>query len=163
MKPWVLTKQYSEGKYLVVRRDGTIPAWPHFVLSADDPATIAALEAYAKATLARAADLDKAGQHDKAAQLSLYAGGVQELAHLYENRQFSDRTTPAVVKAVDPQAKACDPEAGPHRVDNPHIVEMMRGRGDLSRYAGPPAHVPPAGQAPGNGDLNDRFTRLGGK
>jgi|ERR1700733_1058849 len=35
-------------KYLVVRRDGTIPKWPAFVLGARDPAAPAALQAYAE-------------------------------------------------------------------------------------------------------------------
>ena len=30
VKIWAKTEEFSEGKYLVVRRDGTIPAWPHF-------------------------------------------------------------------------------------------------------------------------------------
>jgi hypothetical protein len=37
-----------EGKYLVVRRDGTIPDWPSFTLGARDPCAPAALRAYAK-------------------------------------------------------------------------------------------------------------------
>ena len=36
-------------KYLVVRRDATVPKWPAFVLGARDPAAPAALRAYAKA------------------------------------------------------------------------------------------------------------------
>lgn len=36
-------------KYLVVRRDGTIPKWPAFVLGARDPAAATALRAYAEA------------------------------------------------------------------------------------------------------------------
>jgi hypothetical protein len=35
-------------KYLVVRRDATVPKWPHFVLGARDPAAPAALRAYAE-------------------------------------------------------------------------------------------------------------------
>lgn len=34
-------------KYLVVRRDGSVPKWPKFVLGARDPAAPAALLAYA--------------------------------------------------------------------------------------------------------------------
>lgn len=40
-----------EGKYLVKRRDGTVPEWPHFVLGARDPAAATALRAYAEAAL----------------------------------------------------------------------------------------------------------------
>ncbi len=36
-----------EGKYLVKRRDGTVPEWPSFVLGARDPHAAAALRAYA--------------------------------------------------------------------------------------------------------------------
>lgn len=37
-----------EGKYLVKRRDGTVPEWPSFVLGAKDPMAPAALLAYAR-------------------------------------------------------------------------------------------------------------------
>lgn len=49
MKIWAKTKEFSEGKFLVVRRDGTVPHWPHFVLGARDPASPTALRAYADA------------------------------------------------------------------------------------------------------------------
>jgi hypothetical protein len=32
MKIWAKTEEFSEGKYLVVHRDGTTPDWPHFVI-----------------------------------------------------------------------------------------------------------------------------------
>jgi hypothetical protein len=47
MKLWAKTKEYSEGKYLVVRRDGTIPEWAHFVMGGNDPCVPPALRAYA--------------------------------------------------------------------------------------------------------------------
>ena len=37
----------KEGKYLVMRRDGTIPEWPSFVLGARDRHAAVALRAYA--------------------------------------------------------------------------------------------------------------------
>lgn len=37
------------GKFLVLRRDGTVPEWPYFVLGAKDPAASSALLAYADA------------------------------------------------------------------------------------------------------------------
>jgi len=49
MKLWAKTTEFSEGKFLVVRRDGSIPAWPHFVIGARDPAAPVALRAYADA------------------------------------------------------------------------------------------------------------------
>lgn len=47
MKIWAKTDEFSEGKFLVIRRDGTIPQWPHFVLGARDPAAPSTLRAYA--------------------------------------------------------------------------------------------------------------------
>lgn len=46
---WKNDPKIKGGKYLVTRRDGTNPAWPHFVLGARDPAAPAALRAYADA------------------------------------------------------------------------------------------------------------------
>lgn len=34
MKIWAKTVEFSEGKFLVVRRDGSVPHWPHFVIGA---------------------------------------------------------------------------------------------------------------------------------
>lgn len=36
-----------DAKYLVIRTDGSLPRWPYFVLGASDPASPAALRAYA--------------------------------------------------------------------------------------------------------------------
>ena len=46
---WRNTEGTREGKYLVQRRDGTIPEWPYFVIGAADPAAPKALQAYADA------------------------------------------------------------------------------------------------------------------
>ena len=46
---WRNNPDTPEGKYLVTRRDGTIPQWPSFVLGARDPAAAFALRAYAVA------------------------------------------------------------------------------------------------------------------
>jgi hypothetical protein len=56
MRIWAKTEDFSEGKYLVVRRDGTIPAWPDFLLGGDDRSTPAALRAYADDAEQRALD-----------------------------------------------------------------------------------------------------------
>ena len=58
MKIWAKTEQFSEGKYLVVRRDGTVPSWPHFVIGGHDPAGPVALIAYARAARALGMDED---------------------------------------------------------------------------------------------------------
>lgn len=110
MKIWTKTKTHPEGKFLVVRRDGTIPQWPHFVLGARDPAVPLALKAYAAEAGAIEFDED-------------YCDSVRELAEdftLYR-RAHGDG----------------DPPAGPHRKDNPAIIELMRGHGDLTTFSGP--------------------------
>jgi hypothetical protein len=88
-----------EGKYLVTRRDGTTPDWPHFVIGARDPAAPAALRAYADAAVA--AGLDPA-----------YAEGVRRLAERFE--EFRARRGQG------------DPDRHRHREDDPATVAKMR-------------------------------------
>lgn len=107
MKIWQLTDgEVSEGKYLVVRRDGTIPWWPSFIMGGHDPATAAGLEGYA-------AEAERLGYEPE------YVASVRELAAKFR------------ALAAEKRGKV-DPEAGPHRRDNPAVVAMMRGDGDLS-------------------------------
>lgn len=99
-KIWVKSKDASEGKFLVVRRDGTVPAWPHYVLGARDPAAPAALRAYA----------------DEAVRLGMdreYAESVRELAADFESYRAAEGPG--------------DPEAAPHRKDDPFVIRAMRG------------------------------------
>ena len=103
MKLWVMTEEYSEGKYLVVRRDGTVPTWPHFVIGGDDPCAPFALRAYA----------------DEAERREFDPEYVESLRVLANN--FAQRT-----------GGKADPDAGPHRVDNPAVIKLMRGEGDLT-------------------------------
>ena len=100
MKVWKKTSEYSEGKFLVVRRDGSIPAWPHFVMGARDPAVPYALQAYA----------------DKAFELGMdpeYVASVRELADDFVKYRQSEGEG--------------DADAAPHRKDNPHVIDIMRG------------------------------------
>lgn len=106
MKIWAKTEEFSEGKYLVVRRDGTTPHWPHFVLGGDDPSAPVALQAYA-------ADADQRGL-DPA-----YGASIRELAD-----DFAART-----------GGKADPDAGPHRVDLPLAIAMMRRQADVATMA----------------------------
>lgn len=99
MKAWV--KAGLEGKFLVVRRDGSIPAWPHFVLGARDPAAPAALRAYADAADAHGMDAE-------------FAQSVREIADEFE-----------VYRAREGRG---DPDAPPHRHDNGAVVDLMGGR-----------------------------------
>lgn len=99
---WRDDPKTREGKYLVKRRDGTVPNWAHFVLGARDPAAPAALRAYAK----------------EARQLGMDAGyceAVYLLADDFENERL--------------ELGEGDPDRGQHREDDPAtIAEMRRGR-----------------------------------
>lgn len=103
MKIWAKTEEFSEGKFLVVRRDGSVPHWPHFVIGARDPAAPEALRAYA----------------DIAERLEFepeYVASIRELAddfYAYRMKQGDG-----------------DPEASPHRTDDPAVIHAMRG-GDV--------------------------------
>lgn len=89
-------------KYLVLRRDGTVPGWPWFVLGARDPAAPYALRAYA-------------GAAREMGMAPAYVGGVAGLATAFiENRLLS----------VEPPG---DPDAGPHRKDDPLTLQLARG------------------------------------
>jgi hypothetical protein len=100
MKIWVKTKEFFEGKFLVVRRDGTIPKWPHFVLGARDPCAFATLLAYADEALSRGFDKE-------------YVDSVRELAADFRNYRLANGDG--------------DPDSGPHRKDDPLVIEAMRG------------------------------------
>jgi hypothetical protein len=91
-----------EGKYLVKRRDGTLPEWPSFTLGAKDPCAPNALRAYAA----------------KAKKLGLPSGyfmAVYKLANEFDDYRSRYGTG--------------DPECGPHRKDDPDtIAEMRKGK-----------------------------------
>ena len=101
MKIWAKTKKFSEGKFLVVRRDGSVPHWPHFVIGARDPAATAGLLAYA--------DKAEALGYDPA-----YVASIRELATEDFPAYLADQG-------------AGDPEAPPHRKDDPEVIRAMRG------------------------------------
>lgn len=102
MKIWAKTEEFKEGKFLVVRRDGTVPHWPHFVLGARDPAAPAALLVYADTC--RGLGMDEA-----------YCASVEELARDFERYRKE-------------QGEG-DPWAPPHRKDDPDVIDAMRGVG----------------------------------
>lgn len=100
MKVWAKTKEFSEGKFLVVRRDGSVPHWPHFVIGARDPAAPEALRAYA-------------GICERLGYEAEYVASIKELADdFYSYRMLHGDG---------------DPEASPHRVDDPDVIRAMRG------------------------------------
>ena len=45
--PGLWRGRFNTGKYLVLRRDGTVPPWSWFVIGSEDPAGAVALRAYA--------------------------------------------------------------------------------------------------------------------
>jgi hypothetical protein len=84
-----------------VRRDGTVPVWPHFVLGARDPIAPYALRSYARYAAEHGFDND-------------YVESVYRLADEFDEYRAGHGNG--------------DPEAGPHRQDNPDVVAAMEGR-----------------------------------
>lgn len=99
---WRNSEGTREGKYLVTRRDGTIPTWPHFVLGAKDPGAPAALRAYAA----------------EAERLGLDPVYVQDICTLADEFERYHRTF-----------GSGDPDAPRHRLDDPATVAEMASAG----------------------------------
>lgn len=89
-----------EGKYLVKRRDGTVPEWPSFVLGARDPAAPGALRAYA---------------YHAARYKTMTPQMCERIIMLAE--EFES------YRKVNGDG---DPGKGLHRIDDPATVEEMR-------------------------------------
>jgi hypothetical protein len=92
-------------KYLVQRRDGTVPEWPSFVLGGRDPAAPAALRAYAAAAAAAGSD-------------PAYVADVRALADEFERYRAA--------------RGAGDPDPARHRPDDPAAAARMTGCGDVA-------------------------------
>lgn len=98
---WKNNPATAGGKYLVTRRDGSNPDWPHFVLGARDPAAPAALRAYA----------------DTAERCTTYVFDPQYIADIRR-----------MAAEFEEYAKTCgegDPSAPRHRIDDPETVDKM--------------------------------------
>ncbi len=92
----------SEGKYLVKRRDGTVPEWPSFVLGGADPHAAVALRAYADS-------VERNGGNPG------WVAGIRRLADDFD--RWRDKHGEG------------DPGRGLHRKDDPATVaEMRKGR-----------------------------------
>lgn len=100
MRIWAKTEEFSEGKFLVVRRDGSVPHWPHFVLGARDPNAPHALRAYANMC-------ELAGDVDPE-----YVASIRELADDFEAYRMAQGNG--------------DADAPPHRTDDPQVLRAMR-------------------------------------
>lgn len=100
-----------EGKYLVLRRDGTVPPWPSFVLGGADPYGEVALRAYAYAV---SEDIARLGD-EEAERRGLTVDWVMALIrwagefHAYREQHGQG-----------------DPGRGIHRKDDPNILALMR-------------------------------------
>jgi hypothetical protein len=99
-----------EGKYLVVRRDGTVPKWPSFVLGAADPVAEVGLRAYALEVL-RIVKEDP----EQAEVLGLLPEfGERLLRYADEWKEYREKHGQG------------DPGMGPHRKDDPATIAKMR-------------------------------------
>lgn len=87
------------GKYLIQRRDGTVPEWPSFVLGARDPNAPVALRAYADATEQTGGD-------------PAFIKDVRKLADEFDTYRY--------------EKGEGDPQAPPHRKDDPLIIQKMK-------------------------------------
>lgn len=98
MRLWRNNPEFPGCKYLVLRRDGTIPEWPLLVLGAGDEAAAHALTAYAH----------------KAAELGWdpeYVADIHALAEEFHQWRATHGDG--------------DPDAPRHRQDNPEIIKLM--------------------------------------
>jgi hypothetical protein len=90
---------FEGGKYLVLRRDGTVPDWPYIVMGAGDPAVPAALLAYASAA-------DMYGMHTE------YVDDIRNLADEF--------------RVWRQEHGEGDPDAPRHRTDDPAVIARMK-------------------------------------
>ncbi len=99
-----------EGKYLVKRRDGTVPKWPSFILAASDPVAEVALRAYAAEVRRLLAD-----EPEKAARLGFIHGFPDSVDRRAD--------TFAAYRAEHGES---DPGKGKHRKDDAATIAEMR-------------------------------------
>jgi hypothetical protein len=90
---------FEGGKYLVLRRDGTVPDWPYLVIGAADPASTAALLAYAN-------EAEHLGMDPQ------YVQDIRDLASSWIGWRS--------------QHPLGDPDSPRHRKDDPEIIAKMK-------------------------------------
>jgi hypothetical protein len=86
-------------KFLVVRRDGTVPDWPYLVMGARDPYVPEAIRRYAEVAQAGGEDDD-------------YVNDLYRLANSFEEYRQ--------------EHGAGDPAASAHREDDPSVVGRIK-------------------------------------
>jgi hypothetical protein len=92
-----MTKLWN--KYLVVRRDGTVPDWPYLVMSAADPAVPQALRSYAGKALELGMDTE-------------YVSDIVRLATSFDEWRETHTTG--------------DPDAPAHRPDDLSVISRIK-------------------------------------
>jgi hypothetical protein len=95
---WRNDEKTKGGKYLVVRRDGSIPPWPWFVLGARDPAAPFALLAYA--SCCEDLEMDPAYVSDVRALKSEFSRYAEENGHGDPTAPPESKDNPAIVAAI---------------------------------------------------------------
>jgi len=101
---WRRDRKTSEGKYpIVLRRDGTPLESRYFVIALKDPAAAEAFRAYAK----------------RAEELGMDPRYVADM------RWLADEAAREAAK-TDTTVKPADPDAPPHRKDDPAILAWAR-------------------------------------
>ena len=106
---WRFSEETREGKYLVLRRDGTVLSGPHFVLGPRDVAAPNAIRAYAKECERRMRDGNTDFNPQYIADLHRHAEDME----LWRSKWG-----------------AGDPGKSRHRKDHPLIIEQMQNPGE---------------------------------
>lgn len=86
-------------KFLVIRRDGSVPDWPYLVIGARDPVAPAALRAYAD-------EAERQGYDSE------WVASIRDQASAFERYRELHGDG--------------DPDAPPHRPDDPAVVSRIK-------------------------------------
>jgi len=120
-----------EGKYpVILRRDGTVPEWEWFVLSARDPASIAAVRAYADAAKALGMDPEYVADLYAMAERWRIEQNNERLWRIDHRAAVNDGT----IGPLTEPPKESDPDKPAHREDDsdalnfPSSLEDYRNR-----------------------------------
>ena len=93
-------------KFLVVRRDGSVPLWGWFVLGAADPAAPAGLRAYADSAWKLGYDQE-------------YVDDIRALAEAFDSE----------LRMREKKGLIGNPTDSPHRLDTSWVVDMLKNSG----------------------------------
>lgn len=120
------------GKYpVLLRRDGTVPAWEFFVLGARDPAAITAIQHYADDAKALGWDpVYVADLYAMAESWRIEQGLESERRARWNAARSADEA--AAIDGWFPEGKPADPDGARHRTDSPDVLTFP---GSLSAYA----------------------------